>query len=225
MYLRSAIGGQEDLKAAEYALTFRTVAASSRWNEPALLPLLLSSPLPVSLPFWWLWIDFPNPAVLSISLVSLLLSRSLQYYSSRSPGIMAFRRTSSPTVAPNSHHGYGEPLWRNSGSRSGGEDEPEAGEAPEESLSGPAGRVGPIPSMDGVRPEFATSLLHWADPFQCVLGFQPALAPWTPDQTEAPVVDEWFRRSEVWSDAHVRLQCSVHRQKEQAYRHRSLALP
>ncbi|XP_042178656.1 adenylate cyclase type 1-like [Oncorhynchus tshawytscha] len=57
-------------------------------------------------------------------------------------------------------------------------------------------------------------------PFQCVLGFQPALAPWTPGQTAAPALDEWFQRTEdVWSDAHVRLQRAVHHQKEQADRH------
>jgi hypothetical protein len=53
-----------------------------------------------------------------------------------------------------------------------------------------------------------------------VLGFQQALAPWTPGQTEDPAMDERFRRAEVWSDAHVRLQHAVHRQK-QADRHRS----
>lgn len=45
-------------------------------------------------------------------------------------------------------------------------------------------------------------------PFQCVLSFQPALAPWTPGQTKAPAVDEWF-------------QIAVHCQKEQADHHRN----
>ena len=77
--------------------------------------------------------------------------------------------------------------------------------------------------MGGVRSELATSLLHWVDPlFQCVLGFQPALAPWTPGQIEAPAIDEWFRHAEeVWSDAHVRLQRTVHRQKGLADRQHS----
>ncbi|XP_055746967.1 uncharacterized protein LOC129829313 [Salvelinus fontinalis] len=35
------------------------------------------------------------------------------------------------------------------------------------------------------------------------LGVTPALAPWTPGQTEAPAIGEWFRHAEeVWSDAH-----------------------
>jgi hypothetical protein len=38
-------------------------------------------------------------------------------------------------------------------------------------------------------------------------------------------VDEWFRRAEeVWNDAHMTLQCSIHHQKEQADRNRSEAL-
>ena len=32
-------------------------------------------------------------------------------------------------------------------------------------------------------------------PFQCVLGYQPVLAPWHQSQIEAHAVDEWFRRS------------------------------
>ena len=50
----------------------------------------------------------------------------------------------------------------------GGEDLTGARAVPEESLPGPAGRVGPIPSMDGVCPEFVTSLLHRADSFPAV---------------------------------------------------------
>lgn len=71
-------------------------------------------------------------------------------------------------------------------------------------------------SLGRVRPELSTGLT----PFQCVFGFKLALAPWTPGQTAAPAVDEWFRHvEEVWNNAHVRLQCAVHRQKEQADRH------
>jgi hypothetical protein len=32
-------------------------------------------------------------------------------------------------------------------------------------------------------------------PFQCVLGYQPVLAPWHQSQTEAPAVEEWVQRS------------------------------
>ena len=31
-------------------------------------------------------------------------------------------------------------------------------------------------------------------PFQCVLGYQPVLAPWHQSQNEAPAVDDWFWR-------------------------------
>uniref|UniRef100_A0A8C7RX13 Gypsy retrotransposon integrase-like protein 1 n=1 Tax=Oncorhynchus mykiss TaxID=8022 RepID=A0A8C7RX13_ONCMY len=54
-------------------------------------------------------------------------------------------------------------------------------------------------------------------PFQCVLGYQPVLAPWHQSQIEAPAVDEWFRHSEVtWDAAHVRLQLAIRRQKASA---------
>ena len=33
-------------------------------------------------------------------------------------------------------------------------------------------------------------------PFQCVLGYQLVLDPWHQSQTEAPAVDDWFRRTE-----------------------------
>jgi hypothetical protein len=60
--------------------------------------------------------------------------------------------------------------------------------------------------------------------FQCVLGYQPVLAPWHQNQIEAPVVDEWFRDSaETWDTAHVRLQQAIRRQKASADRHRSEA--
>uniref|UniRef100_A0AAZ3RZK8 non-specific serine/threonine protein kinase n=1 Tax=Oncorhynchus tshawytscha TaxID=74940 RepID=A0AAZ3RZK8_ONCTS len=38
-------------------------------------------------------------------------------------------------------------------------------------------------------------------PFQCVLGYQPALAPWHQSQIKAPAVDECFKRSEETWDA------------------------
>ncbi len=37
-------------------------------------------------------------------------------------------------------------------------------------------------------------------PFQCVLGYQPPLFPWTGEPSEVPAVDYWFRASErVWT--------------------------
>uniref|UniRef100_A0A673ZSX4 Integrase catalytic domain-containing protein n=1 Tax=Salmo trutta TaxID=8032 RepID=A0A673ZSX4_SALTR len=61
-------------------------------------------------------------------------------------------------------------------------------------------------------------------PFQCVLGYQPVLAPWHQSQIEATAVDEWFRHSEeTWNAAHVRLQRAIRRQKASADSHRSEA--
>ncbi|KAK6293491.1 hypothetical protein J4Q44_G00358170 [Coregonus suidteri] len=59
---------------------------------------------------------------------------------------------------------------------------------------------------------------------ECVLGYQPVLAPWHQSQTEAPAVDDWFRSAEeMWNAAHVHLQRAVRRQKANADCHRSEA--
>lgn len=64
--------------------------------------------------------------------------------------------------------------------------------------------------------QFSTNL----SPFQCVLGYQPVLAPWHQSQTEAPAVDDWFRRAEeTWDAAHVQLQRAVLHQKASADSH------
>uniref|UniRef100_A0AAZ3RMD1 Integrase catalytic domain-containing protein n=1 Tax=Oncorhynchus tshawytscha TaxID=74940 RepID=A0AAZ3RMD1_ONCTS len=66
----------------------------------------------------------------------------------------------------------------------------------------------------------STNLTH----FQCVLGYQPVLAPWHQSQTEAPAVDNWFRHAEeTWEAAHVHLQRAIRRQKIGADRRRSEA--
>ncbi|KAK3518308.1 hypothetical protein QTP86_018814, partial [Hemibagrus guttatus] len=58
-------------------------------------------------------------------------------------------------------------------------------------------------------------------PFQCVLGYQPPLFPWSGEPSSVPAVEEWYRRSqEVWERAHVRLQRAVRRQRIQDDRHR-----
>uniref|UniRef100_A0AAZ3RY11 Chromo domain-containing protein n=1 Tax=Oncorhynchus tshawytscha TaxID=74940 RepID=A0AAZ3RY11_ONCTS len=55
-------------------------------------------------------------------------------------------------------------------------------------------------------------------------GYQPVLAPWHQSQTEAPVVDNWFRHTEeTWEAAHVHLQRAIRRQKIGADRRRSEA--
>ncbi|KAI2645252.1 Transposon Tf2-6 polyprotein [Labeo rohita] len=58
-------------------------------------------------------------------------------------------------------------------------------------------------------------------PFQCVLGFQPPMFPWSGEPSSVPAVDDWIRRSErVWDSAHVRLQRAVRVQEMQANRRR-----
>ncbi|KAK3547729.1 hypothetical protein QTP86_028261 [Hemibagrus guttatus] len=64
------------------------------------------------------------------------------------------------------------------------------------------------------------SLIHSSTgltPFQCILGYQPPLFPWSGEPSEVPAVEEWYRLSqEVWERAHVRLQRAVRRQRIQA---------
>ncbi|KAI2657525.1 Transposon Tf2-8 polyprotein [Labeo rohita] len=51
-------------------------------------------------------------------------------------------------------------------------------------------------------------------PFQCVLGYQPPLFPWTEEPSNVPAVDYWFRESErVWDSAHHHLQRAICRNK------------
>ncbi|KAL0195007.1 hypothetical protein M9458_008579, partial [Cirrhinus mrigala] len=58
-------------------------------------------------------------------------------------------------------------------------------------------------------------------PFQCVLGFQPPLFPWSGEPLSVPAVDDWNKRSErVWDSAHVRLQRAIRAQEFQANRRR-----
>ncbi|KAK3539356.1 hypothetical protein QTP70_003841 [Hemibagrus guttatus] len=57
-------------------------------------------------------------------------------------------------------------------------------------------------------------------PFQCVLGYQPPLFPWSGEPSDVPAVEEWSRlpSQEVWERAHVHLQRAVRRQRIQANR-------
>ncbi|KAI2646334.1 Transposon Tf2-9 polyprotein [Labeo rohita] len=58
-------------------------------------------------------------------------------------------------------------------------------------------------------------------PFQCVLGFQPPMFPWSGEPSSVPAVDDWIRRSErVWDSAHVCLQRAIRTQELQANRRR-----
>ena len=66
-----------------------------------------------------------------------------------------------------------------------------------------------------------TSSVTGMTPFQCTLGYQPPLAPWTGVQTDVPSVDDWMTRSEqVWEETHQRIETALQRHKEQADRRR-----
>ncbi|KAI2646606.1 Transposon Tf2-6 polyprotein [Labeo rohita] len=52
-------------------------------------------------------------------------------------------------------------------------------------------------------------------PFQCTLGFQPPLFPWSGEPSDLPALDSWFQQSEAtWNQAHVHLQRAVRAQPE-----------
>ncbi len=54
-------------------------------------------------------------------------------------------------------------------------------------------------------------------PFQCVLGYQPPLFPWSGEPSEVPSVTHWFQESErVWDSAHQHLQRAVRRHNHHA---------
>ncbi|KAK3549459.1 hypothetical protein QTP86_001462 [Hemibagrus guttatus] len=51
-------------------------------------------------------------------------------------------------------------------------------------------------------------------PFQCVLGYQPPLFPWSGEPSDVPAIDHWFRESErVWDSAHHQLQRALRRRR------------
>ncbi|KAK3565362.1 hypothetical protein QTP86_007119 [Hemibagrus guttatus] len=51
-------------------------------------------------------------------------------------------------------------------------------------------------------------------PFQCVLGYQPPLFPWSGEPSDVPAVDHWFHESEkVWDSAHHQLQRALRRRR------------
>ncbi|KAL0176566.1 hypothetical protein M9458_028896, partial [Cirrhinus mrigala] len=61
-------------------------------------------------------------------------------------------------------------------------------------------------------------------PFQCVLGYQPPLFPWTEEPSNVPAVDYWFWESErVWDSAHHHLQQAIRRDKHFADARRRIA--
>ncbi|KAL0168445.1 hypothetical protein M9458_036667, partial [Cirrhinus mrigala] len=58
-------------------------------------------------------------------------------------------------------------------------------------------------------------------PFQCTLGFQPPMFPWSGEPSELPAINSWLQRSkETCAQAHVHLQRAVHGTRIQANRRR-----
>uniref|UniRef100_A0A9J7XQM4 Chromo domain-containing protein n=1 Tax=Cyprinus carpio carpio TaxID=630221 RepID=A0A9J7XQM4_CYPCA len=61
---------------------------------------------------------------------------------------------------------------------------------------------------------------HPQTPFQCVLGCQPPLFPWSGEPSEVPAVNAWVQDSErVWNQAHHHLQQAVNRHRHFADTH------
>uniref|UniRef100_A0A9J8BDH8 Chromo domain-containing protein n=1 Tax=Cyprinus carpio carpio TaxID=630221 RepID=A0A9J8BDH8_CYPCA len=61
-------------------------------------------------------------------------------------------------------------------------------------------------------------------PFQCILGYQLPLFPWSGEPSDVPAVDYWFRESErVWDSAHHQLQRALRRCRMTADLRRSVA--
>lgn len=61
--------------------------------------------------------------------------------------------------------------------------------------------------------QWTDSLIHSSTgltPFQCVLGYQPPLLPWSGEPSMVTLVDDWIKHSEqVWDSTHVRLESSI----------------
>ncbi|KAI5624965.1 hypothetical protein C0J50_15441 [Silurus asotus] len=54
-------------------------------------------------------------------------------------------------------------------------------------------------------------------PFQCTLGFQPPLFPWSDEPSNMPAVDAWFQESNrVWESAHTQLRRAVRNTRRHA---------
>ncbi|KAI2661080.1 Transposon Tf2-6 polyprotein [Labeo rohita] len=62
-------------------------------------------------------------------------------------------------------------------------------------------------------------------PFQCVLGFQPPMFPWSGEPSELTAINSWLQNSEeTWNQAHVHLQGAVRRTQAQAKRRLTVAV-
>ncbi|KAI5615212.1 hypothetical protein C0J50_10891, partial [Silurus asotus] len=69
--------------------------------------------------------------------------------------------------------------------------------------------------------EYAQNSLHQdttgLTPFQCVLGFQLPLFPWSDEPSDVPAVDYWFRESSrIWETAHTQLRRALRNTRRHA---------
>ncbi|KAI4902871.1 hypothetical protein NFI96_000375 [Prochilodus magdalenae] len=66
---------------------------------------------------------------------------------------------------------------------------------------------------------FLTTRGHYE--YQCILGYQPPLMPWTAEPSNVPSVEHWMRRSEeVWEQTHQHIEIILRQHKRQADRSR-----
>ncbi len=105
--------------------------------------------------------------------------------------------------------------------RADGEEDPGSWALPPNLLPWPPELLEPVPGLGRVCAELSSPALHWT-PFQCALGYQPPLFPWSGEPSDVPSIDYWFRESErVWDAAHHQLQRAVRRRKMTADLRRS----
>ncbi|KAL0186709.1 hypothetical protein M9458_018379, partial [Cirrhinus mrigala] len=58
-------------------------------------------------------------------------------------------------------------------------------------------------------------------PFQCILGYQPPMFPWSGEPSDLPSVTDWLNRSEeIWNQAHTHLSHAIRKQTRTANLHR-----
>ncbi|KAL0154077.1 hypothetical protein M9458_050536 [Cirrhinus mrigala] len=58
-------------------------------------------------------------------------------------------------------------------------------------------------------------------PFQCILGYQPPMFPWSGEPSDLPSVTDWLNRSEeTWNQAHTHLSHAIRKQTRTANLHR-----
>ncbi|KAL0161766.1 hypothetical protein M9458_045491 [Cirrhinus mrigala] len=56
-----------------------------------------------------------------------------------------------------------------------------------------------LPPLGRICSKFPHPFIHWPTLFQCVLGYQPPMFPWSGEPSMVPSVDNWIKRSKrVW---------------------------